>query len=63
MNWTDRLRYMKKALVALTAAVGVAITALSDGQLDGTELIEIVLAGLGAAGVYQATNYAPIRRE
>ena len=49
---------VRKFLVAIGAAVGVAATALVDGAVDTSEAIAIVLAFLGALGVYQVKNEA-----
>ena len=49
---------VRKFLVAVGAAVGVAATALADGAVDTSEAIAIVLAFLGALGVYQVKNEA-----
>lgn len=46
----------RKLVVALAAAFAILGTAASDGNLSTTELIEVALAFLGSAGVYQATN-------
>lgn len=47
---------IRKFLVAVVAAAGVAVTALTDGAVDTSEGIAIVLAFLGALGVYQVKN-------
>ena len=51
---------IRKFLVAVGAAVGVAVTALADGSIDTTEGIAIALAFLGALGVYQVRNDATV---
>lgn len=48
--------HVRKFLVALGAAAGVAVTALADGTIDVTEGIGIALAFLGAIGVYRVPN-------
>lgn len=47
---------VRKFLVAIGAAAGVAVTALADGSLNTTEAIAIGLAFLGALGVYRVPN-------
>ena len=48
--------HVRKFLVAVGAAAGVAVTALADGAIDTSEGIAVVLAFLGAIGVYQVRN-------
>lgn len=45
-----------KFIVALGAALGVLAAALADGALSATELVQVVLAFLGAIGVYSVKN-------
>lgn len=47
---------VRKFLIAVGAAVGVAAAALADGSIDATEGIAVALAFLGAIGVYQVPN-------
>jgi len=44
-----------KLIAALTAAVGVLATTISDG-ISATEWVSIALAFLGALGVYAVAN-------
>lgn len=46
----------RKGLIALSAAAGVAAAALADRSLDANEAIGVVLAFLGAYGVYRVPN-------
>ena len=46
----------RKLVAALAAALGVAASAAADGSLDSTEAIAVVLAFLGAIGVYRLSN-------
>ena len=48
--------HVRKFLVAVGAAAGVAVTALADGVINTSEGIGIALAFLGAIGVYQIRN-------
>lgn len=50
------VKYAKKFLIAVAAALGVAAAALSDGVVTPSEWVQIVLAALGALGVYRAAN-------
>ena len=50
---------IRKALVAVGAAIAVAVTALVDGSVDTTEAIAVVLAFLGSYGVYRVPNADP----
>lgn len=50
------MKNVRKALVAVGAACGVAAAALSDGKLDAAEIVAVALAFLGALGVYQIPN-------
>ena len=52
---------VRKFLVAVGAAVGVAVTALADGTVDSSEGIAIALAFLGALGVYQVRNVEAVQ--
>jgi hypothetical protein len=45
-----------KAIVAVTAALGVLGVALADGNVDAGEAVQVALAFLGAAGVYRVPN-------
>lgn len=49
-------RYTKAVLAVLTAVAALAIGGWSDGRLSTSELIQVVLAGLGALGVYALPN-------
>lgn len=46
----------RKFLVALLAALGVFATALVDGTVTSSEWIQVAIAFVGAAGVYQISN-------
>jgi len=50
------IQHVRKALVAVAAAEGVAAAALADGSIDANEGVAIVLAALGALGVYAVPN-------
>lgn len=52
----EKLAYVKKFLVALAAAVGVAIAALADGAISVEEGVSIAVAFAGSLGVYKAEN-------
>lgn len=56
MNVLEFVSYAKKFCVALLAALGVTATALSDGTISTSEWIQIVIAFIGAWGVYAVTN-------
>lgn len=45
-----------KAVVAVSAALGVLATALADGEVTGSEWVAIAVAFLGALGVSQVPN-------
>lgn len=47
---------MRKFLVALGAAMGVAGAALADGSLSGSEVSQVALAVVGAALVWLVPN-------
>ena len=49
----------RKALVALSAALAVATTALVDGNINASEGVGVVLAFLAAYGVYRVPNADP----
>jgi hypothetical protein len=58
MDW---VRYLKKGLIAATAALGVLADALTPASAGGTavttaEWVAIALAGVGAVGVLAAKN-------
>ena len=46
----------RKAIVALTAALAVAGTALADGNINTSEGVGVLLAFLAAYGVYRVPN-------
>jgi FtsH-binding integral membrane protein len=48
--------YLKSALMVLAAALGALVAALSDNRLTQPEIINVVLAVLGAAVVFTAPN-------
>lgn len=48
-----------KFIVAIVAALGVLSTQLADGHLTATEIIAVIVAGLGALGVYAVKNAPP----
>lgn len=54
----SQLSKYNKFWVALGAALAVTGAALSDGVLSTAEIVQIVVAFAGAAGVYMATNSA-----
>ena len=49
----------RKALVALSAALAVATTALVDGDINASEGVGVLLAFLAAYGVYRVPNAEP----
>lgn len=57
MSLVEFVGYAKKFCVALVAALGVAAVALaSNGGIDPNEWIQIIIAFLGALGVYATPN-------
>lgn len=56
MNLITFVSYAKKFCVALVAALGVLATALSDGIVTPSEGVSILIAFLGALGVYSVSN-------
>lgn len=56
MKLQEFISYARKFLVALVAALGVLATALSDGVVTQSEWIGILIAFLGALGVYSVSN-------
>lgn len=46
----------RKLIAALMAAATVAASVLADGKVSPADVIAIIGAFLGAAGVYKATN-------
>lgn len=48
----------RKFLVALTAALGVLAFALGDNVVTTSEWLQVLVAFLGAAGVYLVANTA-----
>ena len=59
LKGTMTVAMFRKALVALTAALAVAGTALADGTINATEGIGVALAFLAAYGVYRVPNADP----
>lgn len=53
-------RYTKVVLAVITAVVTAAASLILDG-ISTTDLLQLVLAGLGAVGVY-AAPYTPLAR-
>jgi len=53
------VKQIRKLLVALAAACGVAAASLADGTFDVGDAIQTAVAFLGALGVYHATNDPP----
>lgn len=53
---TQFVKIAKKFCVALLAALAILATALSDGTINPSEWIQIGVAFVGAAGVYQFKN-------
>jgi hypothetical protein len=51
----------RKFLVAASAALGVAGTAVADGKLTAAEGIAIAVAFLGALGVYGVRNEVVVK--
>ena len=56
MSVLQFIKYAKKFLVAVAAALGVLAVALSDGVVSPSEWVQVAIAALGALGVYQAKN-------
>lgn len=56
MTFIQFVAYARKFLVALIAALGVLATALADGSVTGSEWVGILIAFLGALGVYSIPN-------
>jgi hypothetical protein len=48
--------YAKFIIAAIAAAAIAAQVAIQDGTIDGAEWLTILLAGLGALGVYFVPN-------
>lgn len=48
--------YARKFLVAVAAALGVLMVALSDEKVTTTEWVQIVISALGSVGVYYVPN-------
>jgi peptidoglycan/LPS O-acetylase OafA/YrhL len=51
--------YAKAAVAVLGAGITVFVSAVSDGHVDATELVQIVLALLGALQVATVANVPP----
>ncbi len=51
-----KIAQIRKFLVALAAAAGVAVTVLADGHFSVEDGISIALAVAGALGVYATPN-------
>lgn len=47
---------VRKAVVAVAAALGVLGAAMADGAVSQSEWVAVALAALGALGVYQVPN-------
>jgi hypothetical protein len=55
------VRRYAKTIVAIVAAVAVVVNAaISDGNISGSEWLQIAFAALGAVGVYAIPNRPPI---
>ncbi len=52
----DFASYARKFLVAIAAALGVLVVALTDNIVSTTEWVQIGIAALGAVGVYYTPN-------
>ncbi len=50
------LKQIRKLLVALAAAAGVAAASLTDGTFDVGDALQTAVAFAGALGVYQIPN-------
>lgn len=46
----------RKAMIAVSGVCATLATVLADGKVDGTEGVVVVLAVLGAFGVYRVPN-------
>lgn len=55
-EYVSYISYVRKFLVALAAATGVLVVALSDDSVSASEWLQILLAFAGALGVYATTN-------
>ena len=56
MSASKFLGYARKFLVALLAALAILATAIADGAVSTSEVIQIAIACVGALGVYQVPN-------
>lgn len=56
MNIKEFLGYARKFVVALGAALAILAAALTDDVVTTTEWVQVAIALLGAAGVYQIPN-------
>lgn len=55
-NLEQFVRYAKKFCIALLAALAILTAALVDGAVSSSEWVQVVIAFLGAVGVYKAEN-------
>ncbi len=56
MGVSEFVGYARKFLVAVVAALAVLGVALADGVVTGSEWTQVVVAALGAVGVYVVKN-------
>ena len=56
MTLEQFIGYAKKFCIALLAALAILATAVVDGVVTPSEWVQIAIAFLGAAGVYQVKN-------
>ena len=53
---TQNPKAIRKFLIAIAAAIGVLIAALSDNLVTTTEWLQVILGFLGGIGVYAIPN-------
>lgn len=56
MSPTEFVKYAAKFVTALAAALAIAGVALADNSISPSEWVQIILAFLGAVGVYAIPN-------
>lgn len=54
------MRYAKFLVAAVTAAAAAVASAITDGAISGQEWLLIIVAALGAVGVYLTPNSPPV---
>ena len=59
MNIIEFMKYARKFLVALAAALAILGVALVDTVVSPVEWVQIAIAFLAALGVYQVPNEKP----